>query len=113
MAKTFQQFCEIAVVSTIENHIDFLKKLFEIAENAELGFIHDREADLFADEAICKYVQSEYDFEGDVIAGLCNTFYQIYKLYRKYYDHPMLQNLDGSDMADFCLDIVRNNLLNR
>lgn len=113
MAKTFQQFCEIAVVSTIENHIDLLKELFNIAENAELGLISDREADLLADEAVCNYVQSEYDFEGDVIAGLCDTFYQIYKLYRKYYDHPMFQNLDESNRADYLIDLVRNNLLNR
>lgn len=113
MAKTFQQFCEIAVVSTIENHIDLLKGLFGNAENYRLGFVHQREADLLSIDLISAYVEREFDFKNDVIGGISNTFYEIYKLYCEHYDHPMLQNLDESDMVDFLLDVVRNNLLNR
>ena len=107
---TIHEFCKKAIVSSIEEYTDLLKRLWKNAESFRLGFITEREADSMAMDFIADYVVENFQFNSDVKTPIADIFYDIYKVFICSYSNMELhcQNLDESDMDSTLCGIVRD-----
>ena len=107
---TIHEFCKNAIIRSIEEYTDLLKRLWYNAENFRLGLITEREADSMAMDFIQNYMVENFQFISDVKNPIADIFYDIYKVFILSYSNMELHchNTDESEAGAVLCEVVRN-----